>query len=276
MQHGRTAQAAMREKKMLGEFGAFLLCRLARNSGQARHGNATQGPAKFERLAAESERHQSGAWGDDVQSELARDAISEIGRAEFRQRKAAGGYDQSGRFNRTARGLEDKAAIRPALHRPHLGAGFDLNAGCMTFLSQHLDNVARAMVAEKLAQFLFVIGNAVLLDQRDESIGPVTGQRRFAEVGVRGEIIFRSRVQVGEIAAAATGDENFTADPFTAFQHEHGASATARGDRRHQSGRAGADHHHVGHGTTEAAAVRLETDRARRGAGHRRRTGRAG
>ena len=46
-------------------------------------------------------------------------------------------------------------------------------------------------------------------DQGDEIGRRVTGQRRFGEVRIGGDKIFRTAMKIGEIAAAAAGDKDF-------------------------------------------------------------------
>ena len=68
---------------------------------------------------------------------------------------------------------------------------------------QHTDDVFGAIVAEKLAERLFVPGNTVAVDHGDEIGGRETGKRRLAEMRVGGEEILRAGMDIGEIAAAA-------------------------------------------------------------------------
>ncbi len=89
------------------------------------------------------------------------------------------------------------------------------------FVQQHVRDLARAVVAEKLPQLLLVPANAVALHKRQEILRRVAGQGRLAEIRVRREIILRPRAQVGEIAAPAAGDENLRAHPSAPLQHEH-------------------------------------------------------
>ena len=76
----------------------------------------------------------------------------------------------------------------------------------------------------------------MLFDQRDEIGGRVAGQRRLGEMRIGGEEILGLAVEVGEIAAAAAGDENFLAQPVGVFEDRDAASALARFDGAHQAG----------------------------------------
>src|SRR5258705_98358 len=101
------------------------------------------------------------------------------------------------------------------------------------------------------------------LNHRNEILRLVAGERRFAKVRVGGEIVFRSGVEVGKVAAATTGDENLGADAVTTLQHDDGTSALARNDSAHQTGRTGTDHHHVGHEIRISLAAGKGSDEAR-------------
>ena len=58
---------------------------------------------------------------------------------------------------------------------------------------------------------------------------------------IGGDKIFRLAMQVGEIAAAAAGNEDFLADPLRALEHCDAASALAGFDGAHQPGSTGAE-----------------------------------
>jgi hypothetical protein len=62
-----------------------------------------------------------------------------------------------------------------------------------------------------------VIGDAVFLDQTQKIHGRIAGQRGLRKVDIGGEEIFRSRMQVCEIAAASARDQNFLANSIGAF-----------------------------------------------------------
>jgi hypothetical protein len=85
----------------------------------------------------------------------------------------------------------------------------DAHASPAALFVEHGENLPGGAIAEKLAQGLLVIGNGVLRDQRHEIGGGVAGERRFGEVRVGGDKIFRPAIEVGEIAAPAAGDEDF-------------------------------------------------------------------
>ena len=112
------------------------------------------------------------------------------------------------------------------------------HAGIRAFAHQQVDNLLRRSVAEKLAQRLFVIRDAVPLDEPDEIRRRVARQRRFREVRIGREEVVGPRVQVGKVGAASSGDQDLLARPLRALQHSDAASAAAGFDRGHQACRA--------------------------------------
>ena len=103
----------------------------------------------------------------------------------------------------------------------------DAHAGGAAFLFQHSQDVAGGTIAEQLSERLFVIRNAMLLDERDEIRGGIASQQGLREMRVPGKIILGLAAEVGEIAAAATGDENFFAKPVGVVEDDNAASALA-------------------------------------------------
>ena len=110
----------------------------------------------------------------------------------------------------------------------------DAGFGC--FGEQHVEDVVGGAVAEELAEGLFVPGDAVFFDESDEVGGRVAGERGLGEVGIGGEEIFRAAVEVGEVAAASAGDEDFLAGTRGVFEDGDAAAAAAGFDGAHQAG----------------------------------------
>ena len=102
------------------------------------------------------------------------------------------------------------------------------------------------MIAEQLPQLFFVISDAVALDPRNKIRLAVAGQRGFTEKCELAEMKFSRRdLEIGEITAAAAGDENFLADSFAAFDYQDAPAAFARFNGAHQTGSAAAENNHV-------------------------------
>jgi len=65
-------------------------------------------------------------------------------------------------------------------------------------------------------------------------------------MGIGGEEVFRRGVQIGEVAAAAAGDEDLLSRPVGVVEHEGAPSAPSRFDGAHQTGRACAQYEDIG------------------------------
>jgi hypothetical protein len=115
----------------------------------------------------------------------------------------------------------------------------NLYAGGAAFRFQHVSDVFRGAIAEKLAQRLLVVRNAMFFNQRDEIDRRVTGEGGFRKMFVCGDEVLRPAMEVGEIAAASAGDQDFLADAFGALQHRDAAAAFAGFDGAEQAGGAG-------------------------------------
>src|SRR5258708_9983279 len=84
------------------------------------------------------------------------------------------------------------------------------------------------MVAKKLPQRLFVVSNLVLFDKSDEVRRCISRQGGLGKVRIGRDEVFRLPMNIGEIAAAAAGDQDFLAQSVGAFNDRH-APATFSG-----------------------------------------------
>ncbi len=116
------------------------------------------------------------------------------------------------------------------------------HAGGAALLFEHVSDVPCGAVAEQLAERLFMIRNMVLFDQRQKVLRREPRQGRLAEVRVSRYKVLRPAMQVGEIAAAAAGDEDLLANAIGMFEHRHAPSALAGFDGAHQPRGSGAEH----------------------------------
>src|SRR5262249_36215978 len=103
----------------------------------------------------------------------------------------------------------------------------------------------RGAVTEQLPELLFVIGNSMTTHEPDEVLRRISGERRFVEVRISGNEMLSRGVNVGKVASSTSGNPNFLADRFVAFENQNRSSALARFDRAHQAGSAGAHNHDV-------------------------------
>lgn len=76
----------------------------------------------------------------------------------------------------------------------------------------------------------------MLFDQLDEVFGPITRKRRFRKMWIPRDEIVRAGVNVGEIASAATGDENLLADAIGPLKDKDASSSFSRLNGAHQAG----------------------------------------
>ncbi len=144
LEHGRSAQAAVGEQQVFMKHDAVLL---VAGFDRDRQRQACQLRVGCPARPIEGQRHQGGAWRNNAQGELARDAVAEIGGADFRDRQAAGGDDQVPRDNAAAVGRELVAWVRwrsgagDGVHRAD-GAGLPARDGAgLAFAQQHLDEI---------------------------------------------------------------------------------------------------------------------------------------
>ncbi len=199
----------------------------------------------------ERERHQRRSRLDDAQAELARDPVTEVGRADLRDRQAAGGDHQRTRGERSGLGLQREAraprfAGVAANDRLDAAGTVPRDSGALALLAQHRHDAFGAVVAEQLALVLLVKGDPVATHQIDEASRRIRPQRGACETRVlAGEALVPVGRQVGEVAAAAARDADLLGQPRPMVDHRH-AQAALPGDRcAEQPGCAGADHDQV-------------------------------
>jgi hypothetical protein len=111
----------------------------------------------------------------------------------------------------------------------------DSSAGGMAFGFEHGNDVACGAIAEELTEGLLVIRNVVPLDECDEIARCVTGERGAGEVRIGGEELFGGAAEVGEIAAAAAGDQDLFADAIGVIEDKDAAATLACGDGGHET-----------------------------------------
>ena len=164
-----------------------------------------------QRRRIERERHQRRARRHDGDAELLGDAIAEGRRADLGHRQAAGCDDQRLAMHRPID--VDTANTPPSWVTPCTAQGI---RHCTPARSHSVfsscDNVERGLVAKELPERLFVPGYAVTLDQSDEIARRIARQRRTAKIGILRQVVRRTRVKIGEIAASAARDADLFAE----------------------------------------------------------------
>jgi len=85
----------------------------------------------------------------------------------------------------------------------------------------------------------------MFFDEGDEISRGVAGERRFGKVGIRGEEVLRLAMNVGEVAVASAGNEDFLTDAVGVLEDGDAAAALARLDGAQQARSAAADYQNV-------------------------------
>ena len=209
------------------------LCRKARKVAPARA-----------LLFGEDEWHEARARFDDRQAEAGGEIVTETGRTHLRDGGAAGGNDERCGADRAGSGLDEKGGI--AADGEHACGEQEANAGGGALALEHGYNLLRGAVAEELAEGLLVVADAVLFDERDHVRGGETGECGAGEVRVRGEEVLRRAAEIGEVGAAAAGDEDFAPGTVGVVKQKDASTAAAGLHRAHHAGRAGTEDQDIG------------------------------
>src|SRR5207302_2951890 len=85
----------------------------------------------------------------------------------------------------------------------------------------------------------------MLFNQSNEICRGVSRERRFGEVRISGDKIFRLTMKVGEVAAATAGNQNLFADAPGAFEHSHALAPLPCLDGAHEPSRTAAENNYV-------------------------------
>ena len=187
----------------------------------------------------EHQRNERRPGVNDFQAELSREIVAERRGTNLWDGKPASRYYQhwSAKFVRAG----SRREFGGVLNFPDFRVQKGLDAGIAALRLQHIRDVLRGAVAEKLAESFLVVGNAMLFYQGDEVGGRVPGERGFGEVFVGADEILRATVDVREVAASSTGDEDFLADAVGKFKDRDTPSASSSFHRAKEPGGASAE-----------------------------------
>ncbi len=236
LENGGAAEAAMGEEHFFAE-GIFI------GGGDDFGGDAGEIGVTLAVGGVEEERNESGARGNDLQAELSGEVVAEASGAHFGDGEAASGDDEGGGAVFGGIGADDEGGS--AADFADVGVDGDFHTGRAALGFEHGDDLHRGVVAEKLAERFFVIKDFVFFDEGNEVGGRVAGQGGFGEVGILREEVFRLAMEIGEVAAASAGDEDFLADFFGAFEEEDAAAAFCGFGGAEEAGGAGAEYEKV-------------------------------
>src|SRR5258708_10376085 len=109
--------------------------------------------------------------------------------------------------------------IGRALNFLDFGVQKDGDAGGAAFGFEHGEDIAGGTVAEKLVQSFLVIRDFVFFDQRNEIGGRVACDGGLGEMRIGREAVLRAGRKIGEVAAAATGKEDFLSEEVNTIEY---------------------------------------------------------
>ncbi len=248
LKDGRTGEAAVGEEGFFAEGGwaaggAGSGDDLGGEAGEVAPGDAVG--------LGEDQGDEGGAGLKDGDVELAGEVVAEAGGAELGDGEAAGGDDEGlaaevagGGFEMEAGGVGGSGM--GAVDGVNSGGETELGVGGGALALEHGDDPLGGAVAKELAEGLFVEGDVVGADEGDEVVGGVAGEGGAGEVGVGGEEVFVGGSAIGEVAAAAAGDEDFAAGAIIAVEDERSAAAEAGLPGAEEAGCAGAQDDDIG------------------------------
>jgi hypothetical protein len=204
----------------------------------------------------EDERDERGTRGNNFVTELAGEVVAERGGAHFGDGETASGDDKSRRAEFVARRAQNKFAEALDFRDARVQKNLDLSGA--TFGFEKIGDFRRGVIAEELAERFFVIGDAALFDEGDEILWRVARERGFCEMGIGGEEIFGSGVEIGKVAATSTGDEDFFADAIGEFNDGDAAATLSSLEGAEKSGGTGTEDEDVkGTGQKYLSRIRL-------------------
>ncbi len=262
LEDGGAAEASVGEEELLAEGWRCGATDLAMGIARAVSGVSVAGVSRCRRgdhfggdagdFAPESEvgwwkgeGNEGGSGGDDGDLEVPGDLVADAGGADLGDGEAAGGDDEG--LGAEVFGLavsvggddEPGSGVRGG---DDLGAELELDvAGGGALALEEGDDVLGGAVAEELAEGLLVPGDAVMLDEGEEVLRGVAGEGGAGEVRIGGEEVFGLGVEVGEVGAAAAGDEDFAAGSVGVVKDEDLAAAAGGNGGAEEAGGSGAE-----------------------------------
>ena len=114
-----------------------------------------------------------------------------------------------------------------------------------TFREKHIHDLPRTLTTEQLPELFLVVEDLVLTDEAYEVLRCITCQGRFGKMWVLRNEVVGGNLQVGEIAAAASRDDDLTADLSISLEDSYALSAFSGLGRAEQPGRSAADNNGI-------------------------------
>mmetsp|Transcript_39157 Transcript_39157/g.91835 ORF Transcript_39157/g.91835 Transcript_39157/m.91835 type:complete len:346 (+) Transcript_39157:489-1526(+) len=240
LQDCRAAEATMREQQVFQEPPPGLAAADRHLDRQRQPG---QGGKRRPGRRVKGQRHQRGAWLDDVMAESRRQAQAPVAGADLGDRQATGCDDDASGAHQALGSVELKAAARVRPDVRHAAGLPARDAAGFAFPDQQLDDLFAGVIAEQLALVLFMEGDAMRLNQLDEICRRVAGQGGAAKSRVVGQKVGRADFTIREIATPTAGDTDFFSQPFGVIDQQH-AQPALPGLPSAEQARCARTHHH--------------------------------
>ncbi len=151
-------------------------------------------------------RDQTGLLRPHVDVELPGNLIAQGACACRGQGESAGGDDQR-RTEKFAPAADYFESMLFRLFNFHNGrAQENGGTGLPAFRQEHIEDIARAVVAKKFSPGLFAVPYVMLVHKIQEIVRCVAAEGRSAKVRIAGDIVFGLDGAIGKIAAPAAGN----------------------------------------------------------------------
>ena len=124
-----------------------------------------------------------------------------------------------------------------AAHLDDFGFKPKFRARLFRLSDQHIHDVFGGIIAEQLAERLFMPADAISADQPDEVPRRIAGEGGFAEVGVLAEEVLSRHLHIREIAASTARNADLFARTFRVVDNQY---ITTRMGSAEQAGSTGA------------------------------------
>ena len=231
LQGGGAADATMGDEHFFAKAGAGPL----RATGGDDFGRETREIAPLVAVVgAEDEWYEAGSAVDDAQTKLLGKLVAEAGSTHLRDGETSSGDDDGGCLDEASGGFDMEAgALGDGVDG---GAELNFDASLRAFLLEQINDVLGGTIAEELTEGFFVIAYAMFFNERDEVCGSVASESGLGEVRIFGEEVFGAAVDVGKVAAASAGDQDFFTGLVGVVEEQDGSSALSGGECGHHSG----------------------------------------
>ena len=156
-------------------------------------------------------------------------------RAHFCERESAGCDDEAFAFHITEVGIYTKCVI--PLNPGHRTRQSNIDPALMTFLQEHVDDLARRATTKELSELFLVEIDLVLPDKPGEILRRVPRERRFTEMRILRDEVLGGGVDVREVAPAPARDDYLAAELCVPLDDQNLTAALSGLDGAKETGR---------------------------------------